>query len=104
MIHPTITTHLNEIITICQEFGVERLELFGSAATGGFDPGTSDFDFLVVYPKGYDAGPWAIRKSQLKARLSELLGRDVDIITLTNVRNPYVKASIESSRQLLYAA
>jgi predicted nucleotidyltransferase len=102
--HPTIAAHLDEISAICQEFGVERLELFGSAAKGAFDANTSDFDFLVVYPEGYDAGPWAVRKHQLKERLTTLLGREVDLVTLRNVRNPYVRESIESSRQLLYAA
>ena len=33
----------------CRRFGVRRLDLFGSAATGGFDPARGDLDFLVVF-------------------------------------------------------
>ena len=32
---------------LCERFGVERLELFGSAARGEFDPANSDLDFIV---------------------------------------------------------
>jgi predicted nucleotidyltransferase len=32
---------------LCERFGVERLELFGSAARGEFDPAHSDLDFIV---------------------------------------------------------
>ena len=34
---------------LCRRFGVRRLDLFGSAATGRFDPTRSDLDFLVVF-------------------------------------------------------
>jgi predicted nucleotidyltransferase len=33
MIHPAVADHLDEIIEICKEYGVARLELFGSAVT-----------------------------------------------------------------------
>ena len=37
-----ITDNLQEIQAICEQFGVARLELFGSAARDDFDPETSD--------------------------------------------------------------
>jgi len=37
-----IEKHRAEIEALCREFGVSRLELFGSAATDEFDPDTSD--------------------------------------------------------------
>jgi predicted nucleotidyltransferase len=45
--HPLIEEHLEEIRALCREFGVSRLELFGSAATDAFDPDRSDIDFIV---------------------------------------------------------
>ena len=38
---PEIELHRNEIIALCEEYGLVRLELFGSAATGDFDPAGS---------------------------------------------------------------
>jgi hypothetical protein len=35
-----------ELERLCRRFHVRRLDLFGSAATGGFAPETSDLDFL----------------------------------------------------------
>jgi len=39
--------HHDEIVKLCRAYGVERLEVFGSAADGRFDPARSDFDFIV---------------------------------------------------------
>src|SRR5205809_1049838 len=40
------------IAEICRHFGVGKLELFGSAATGAFDANRSDLDFIVEFPPG----------------------------------------------------
>lgn len=99
---PEIEQHREEIIPICEEFGLERLELFGSAAAGDFDPGTSDIDFLVVYPEGFDYGPWGERVDEFKQRLAGLLGRKVDLVVLRWADNPYVLRSIERQRTPIY--
>jgi hypothetical protein len=39
--------HREAIARVCREHGIERLEVFGSAADGRFDPGRSDFDFVI---------------------------------------------------------
>ncbi|HUG14995.1 MAG TPA: nucleotidyltransferase domain-containing protein [Thermomicrobiales bacterium] len=99
-----IAQHQPAIRDLCREFGVLRLDLFGSAATGDFDPERSDIDFLVEYPPDYDFGPWLARYFELKDRLEALLGHPVDLIMSGAPRNPYVIRSIEASRQQLYAA
>ena len=48
-----IEQHRSEVIDLCRRYGVRRLELFGSAATGAFEPERSDLDFLVEF----DANP-----------------------------------------------
>jgi uncharacterized protein len=95
---------LEAIRALCEEFGVLRLELFGSAANGAFDPERSDRDFLVEYPPGYDFGPWLTRFFELQERLEALFGRSVDLIMSGAPRNPFVIQSINESRRLLYAA
>jgi predicted nucleotidyltransferase len=42
-----ITDNLDAIRALCRQYGIRRLDLFGSAATGAFDPDTSDLDFVV---------------------------------------------------------
>ncbi|HJU20508.1 MAG TPA: hypothetical protein VJ770_28985 [Stellaceae bacterium] len=37
-----VAGRLGEIAELCRRFGVRRLDLFGSAATGRFDPAQSD--------------------------------------------------------------
>ena len=37
------------IAALCRAHGVSRLQLFGSAATGGFDADRSDYDFIVDF-------------------------------------------------------
>jgi predicted nucleotidyltransferase len=37
------------ILNLCKQYHVSRLELFGSAATSDFDSDKSDFDFLVEF-------------------------------------------------------
>ena len=51
--NPLIEQHLDAIRALCREYGVARLEVFGSAATGAFDPDRSAVDFIVEYPADY---------------------------------------------------
>ncbi len=78
--NPLIDQHLDAIRALAREYGVARLELFGSAATDAFDATRSDIDFLVTYPPGYDYGPWLSRLQALEAALATLLDRDVDLV------------------------
>ena len=101
---PLVEHNLEAIRALCREFGVARLEIFGSAATGDFDPASSDVDFLVDYPPNYEFGPWLTRYFELRERLEALLGRPVDLVMVDAPRNPYVIRSIDETRRLLYAA
>jgi predicted nucleotidyltransferase len=99
-----VEQNLEAIRALCEEFGVLRLELFGSAATGAFDPERSDLDFLVEYPPDYDFGPWATRYVELQQRLEALFGCSVALVMADAPRNPYVIESINESRRLVYPA
>lgn len=101
---PLVEQHLHEIEVICREFGVVRLEVFGSAATGDFDPDRSDVDLIVEYPPDYDFGPWLARYQELKERFEELFGRPVDLVMSRAMRRPRFIARVNKSRRLLYAA
>ena len=100
----SVVDYLDAIRELCREHGVARLEVFGSVATGAFDPDRSDIDFLVEFPPGYEFGPWLGRYFDLKDRLEELSGRPVDLVMAAAFRNPYFVRSLNASRRLLYAA
>ena len=40
--------HRPKLAALCRQFNVQRLDVFGSAARGNFDPDRSDLDFLVT--------------------------------------------------------
>lgn len=93
-----------EIVALCRRFGVQRLDLFGSAATGTFDSFTSDYDFLVTYPEGYDYGPWMGRFQDLHNELTWTMGRPVDLVDNKGVRKPAFRADIDASRVVIFDA
>jgi len=45
--HPIIEAKKPEIRALCRQYGVIRLDLFGSATGPEWDPERSDFDFVV---------------------------------------------------------
>lgn len=49
-----IEQHRETLIALCEENEIKGLWLFGSAATGGYDPERSDLDFLFDIGE-YDA-------------------------------------------------
>ncbi len=71
--------------------------------SGGFDPARSDVDFLVEF----DDDPNLDRLGaymDLRKDLATVLARRVDLVMLSAVRNPIVRADIEAHRQVFYAA
>ncbi|MEM9753743.1 MAG: nucleotidyltransferase domain-containing protein [Planctomycetota bacterium] len=46
--------HRDAIERLCRDYGIAKLELFGSAAAGDFDPRRSDVDFLVTFDERVD--------------------------------------------------
>jgi predicted nucleotidyltransferase len=88
---------------LCRHFGVSRLELFGSAAAGGFRADTSDLDFLVEFQQPAAPG-YADRYFGLLESLESLFGRPVDLVVASAISNPYFQAMVDETRELLYAA
>ncbi|NBX26414.1 MAG: nucleotidyltransferase domain-containing protein [Planctomycetes bacterium] len=93
---------LPQIQEACRRAGVRSLWAFGSAASGTWNPDSSDIDLLVeMTPKAPDL---AERFLQLYRDLSRILGRQIDLVSLHGVRNPHFRAELESTRLPIYAA
>ncbi len=101
---PEIRERRDQIVALGRRYGVRRLDVFGSAATGSFDPARSDIDFLVEYPEGYEFGLWMIRYFDLKGELEALLGRPVDLVKTNAPNSPEFWASVNDTRESVYDA
>ncbi len=86
---------------LCDRHGVTRLELFGSAATGGFKPGHSDYDFLYQLDPARDISQ-AERLLAFADALESLLGAHVDLVNPRYIRNRYFQAEVDRTRVLIH--
>ena len=100
---PLIENRRRELTALCRRFHVRRLDLFGSALGADFAPEESDVDFLVEFQPAPPAGRFN-DYFDLKEALESLFLRPVDLVMAGAVENPYVRSSIERSRQAVYAA
>jgi hypothetical protein len=89
------------IADLCRRHEVRRLDLFGSAVRGDFQPERSDLDFIVQFTRTGYAG-YADAFLDFAEALERLLGRKVDLLTERMIRNPYFRASVEATRQIIY--
>ena len=93
--------HIEEIGALCRRYGVRRLDLIGSAATGDFNPATSDLDFLASFANT-DVPGYAGRYLDFADALEALFGRSVDVITDGSIRKPRYRDLIDATKQPLY--
>ena len=100
---PLIETHRAELQALCRRLLVRRLELFGSAVRGGFDPASSDLDFVVELEPLAPA-EYADAYFTLKDDLEALFGRPVDLVISGSLENPYFRESVDAHRVSVYAA
>ncbi len=90
------------IAELCKAYGVRKLELFGSAATGTFERPFSDLDFIG------DLGDYEQRVARnyvdFCKRLEAIVERPVDVITVRQIVNPSFHADRESTRESICVA
>lgn len=100
---PVFAEHAAALADLCRRHGVQRLELFGSAATGRDDPACSDLDFLVEFEPIPD-GRYADAYFDVLEGLEAMFGRPVDLVVASAIRNRYFRESVDRTKTLLYAA
>lgn len=100
---PDVVLRRAELATLCQRYGVSRLDLFGSAAAGADRPSLSDLDFLVEFDAPSSAN-YADNYFDLKEALERLFDRPVDLVVASAIKNPYFRESVEQGKLAIYAA
>lgn len=91
------------IAKACALHGVARLHVFGSALGDDFRPGESDLDLLVEF-RPMDPYARVDAYFGLLEDLRGLLGMGIDLVMVDAVKNRYIAADIERTKQVLYAA
>jgi len=96
-----IERHVDAVRALCREHGVDRLDLFGSAATGRFRDEDSDLDFVVAFADTVSPG-YADRYLDFADALEHLFGRPVDLITERSIQTPSFRCEVEATRRTIY--
>jgi hypothetical protein len=80
---------------------VNRLFIFGSVLTNRFKK-NSDIDLIVDF-QGIDLYNYADNYFDLKDSLERLFNHEVDLLEDKAIQNPYLRQSIDSSKQLIFS-
>lgn len=95
-----IEQNIDIIHDLCSKHKVRRLFVFGSVLTDRFKK-DSDIDLVVDF-QDISLYEYADNYFDLKESLEKLFKRNVDLLEEKAIKNPYLKQSIDSSKQLLY--
>lgn len=89
------------LIEFCKLLNINRMYIFGSAASGNFKT-DSDLDFLISFSEKISIEQYTDNYFALHYKLSELFGRKIDIVTENSLSNPYFIESVNESKELIY--
>lgn len=95
--------HRLALENLCSRLSVRRLRLFGSAASGQFDPINSDLDMVVDFFDG-DRPGIANRFLCLADNLEQMFHRPVDLLTENSIKNPIFRQVVDATCQTIYEA
>jgi predicted nucleotidyltransferase len=98
---PLIGEHIEGIAQLCEKYGVRKLELFGSACRGEFDPETSDLDFIAEF-SDIDVPGYGMRFLDFADAIESLLARKIEVITTKSTMNPLFRRVIDECRIAIY--
>jgi predicted nucleotidyltransferase len=95
-----VDENIEGIKKLCKKHKVRKLFAFGSVLTSKFEQ-TSDIDLIVDF-QDVDLFSYADNYFDLKDSLELLFKREVDLLEDKAIMNPYLRQSIDSSKQLIY--
>ena len=100
---PAVEERADDLKRLCIRYGVQRLDLFGSASTDRDDSGMNDLDFVVEFkPEALPA--YADAYFGLLESLEQLFEKPVDLVVGSAIKNPYFLQSVEKTRTPVYAS
>ena len=97
-----IESNIDNVRTLCKLHKVQRLFVFGSVLSDRFQE-DSDIDLIVDF-QGVELYDYADNYFDFKESLENLFKREVDLLEDKAIKNPYLRQSIDSSKQLVYGS
>jgi predicted nucleotidyltransferase len=89
-----------KIEDFCKRWKIAELSIFGSALREDFSP-KSDVDVLISFEPDI---PWSLFDwVDMIEELRAILGREVDLVEKSGLRNPFRRREILTNRQVIYA-
>ena len=95
-----ITTHINQLNSLCSKHHVKELYVFGSVLSDHFRE-DSDIDFLVQF-ESVQLSHYFDNYMSFKEQLERLLNRPVDLVENQAVRNPVFRFALDRDKKLVY--
>ena len=96
-----IELNLDKIYELCRKYKVKTLSVFGSILTDRFND-ESDVDFSATFYPEEDPLVRGENFLNLYMDLGDLMGRRIDLVDESNLRNPYFIEELEETKQLIY--
>jgi len=96
-----LTIPREQITGFCHRWKVKEFSLFGSALREDFGP-QSDVDVLVRFAE--DAGWSLFDLVDMQDELQSIFGREVHLVEAEGLQNPYRRAEILRTREIVYAS
>jgi hypothetical protein len=98
---PRIPIDRERIAEFCRTWRITEFALFGSVLRDDFRP-DSDVDVLVTFAEDAD---WnSEQQFDMIEELKALIGRDIDLVQKKNLKNPFRRYEILTTKQIVYAA
>ena len=91
----------DRLAEFCRQWKVKELALFGSILRDDFGP-DSEIDVLVTFQAQIAWSLWDLL--DMRDRLHDLFGREIDLIEKDALRNPFRRHEILKSHRVVYAA
>lgn len=100
--NPSVTIPTEQLTEFAKRWRLSELSLFGSILRDDFRP-DSDVDVCVVFDPAwdYDIDDLFRMRDELGAIFG---GRSVDLVQRKNIRNPFMRHRIITTRRVIYAA
>lgn len=100
VLNDRLNVSLTQISEFCQRWQIIELSLFGSVLREDFRS-DSDVDVLVTFSSAYRLTfrDWIA----MKAQIEEMFRRKVDLTQKKLLKNPYSRAEILQTHQVIYA-
>ncbi len=103
MLQPVLQNKLSDIGILCKKHKVANLYAFGSVCTDRFTE-ASDIDMLVSFHRNMiPEETFADNYLDLIDELESLLGKEVELVSETSLKNRYFISTVAKTKTPLYA-